>query len=727
MSYMEQAKKICDKLSSEEKIGQIAYLIPGFSSYQKIDGAFVFSDALKETAQKYGVGAVSAFLRGDPWTKKGYGAGIEIQERLQAVREFQAFITENSAKGIPALIDIEASHGMQSLGSVMYPVGLCSAAAWNPELYGRMLRRIGQEIKASGNHIAFLTLIDLARDPRWGRSEECLGEDGLLASKYIAAGVKGVKSAGVLACAKHFFGAGSADGGSNAAPITASEREIREVLLPPAKAAVDAGCDLVMVAYNALNGEPMHFSHRYLTQVLREELGFEGIILSDGCGIASAVSQTETTPQKAAIQALKAGINMSLEDSGCFITLAESARNDRCLQELIDTSCQRVIAKKLELGLFEKPCPAPDALADFMPNVSGKELAYEMAAEAITLVKNDNGLLPLKQETKLCVLGENGANIYYLLGDYTSDRAPGEGVTIWDGVQAVFPNAVYETGWRFDEENFEESCLETAKSCDVVLLCLGGSSVRHKNVTFLPNGAMEESSTYIDCGEGGDLSGLRLPQSQSRLLAALRKLGKPVVSLFVVGRAYAMVDMIENSDAALICWYPGQEGGRAIADILAGKVNPSGRLPVSLPDNAGCLPVYYNGYAANRKYRDADLGKRVYTFGYGLSYTTFVYSPICAEQVGTSIFVTGSVTNTGPYAGKETVQLFIHKMGGTVRHRKWELFDFEKVSLSSGQTHHYRFEIPLAGLQDVICGEMPDGLKLLLGDQTIQIAIEDLG
>lgn len=727
MTYLEQAKEICSKLSLEEKIGQITYLIPGFRSYQKVDGKFVLSDELKATAEKYGVGAVSALLRGDPWTKKGYGAGIEIQERAQAVQAFQAFIHEHSKQQIPALIDIEASHGMQALGSVMYPVGLCSAAAWNPQLYGQMMKRIGEEIKASGNHIALLTLIDLARDPRWGRSEECLGEDAYLASQYIVCGVKGVKSAGVLACAKHYFGAGSADGGSNALPITASDREIREVLLPTAKAAVDAGCDLIMVAYNAINAVPMHFSQHYLTQVLRNQLGFDGIILSDGCGIASSVQQVEISAEQGAILALRAGVNMSLEDSGCFVTLVNSAKEDKKLQELINDSCQRVLAKKLELGLLNDHYLQIGDLSGFMPNEEGRKLAYEMAAEAITLVKNENNILPLKAETKICVIGENAANIYFLLGDYTSDRAAGEGVTIKDGIEAVFPNAVYERGWSFDDEDFDEACLKAVKDCDVALLCLGGSSVRHKNITFLPNGAMAESTTYTDCGEGGDLSSLTLPAVQSRLLDALRNLGKPVITLFVVGRAYAMIDMIEKSDASLICWYPGQEGGRAIADILVGKVNPSGRLPVSLPQNAGCVPVYYNGYSSNRKYRDADLARNPYMFGYGLSYTAYKYSQCKVTQENNRIRIAGCVSNTGSYDGKETIQLYVHKMGGTVKHRRWELYGFEKISLKVGQTHSYLFEISLEQLRDVMNGELPDGIKVKVGDWTQQITIDKLG
>lgn len=723
MSYKEQAKRICSELSLKEKVGQITHQVAGFEIYEKKDGKIVFSQELKNISKEYGIGVISALFRGDPWSQKGYGKGIELCEREEAIRKFQDYVMLNSEHSIPVLIDIEASHGMQSLGSTMYPVGLCSAAAWNPELYGRMMKRIGEEIKASGNHIALVTMIDLARDPRWGRSEECLGEDAYLASQYVTSGVRKMKEANILVCAKHFFGAGDAEGGGNAAPITTSEREMREIMLPTAKAAVEAGCDIVMVAYNTLNGVPIHLSHEYLTELLREELGFGGIVLSDGMGVYTASLQTEISKERAAILALRAGVNLSLNDYGCFTTLAETAKDDVELQKLITESCERVIEKKLELGLMENPYIDSYKLAEFMPNEEGKKIAYEMAAEAITLVKNENHLLPLKKETKICVIGENAENIYFLLGDYTSDRTTGEGTTIKEAVKTVFPNAIYEKGWSFGESDFDVSCLEVVKNCDVVLLCMGGSSVRHTNVKFLPNGAMAETNTYIDCGEGGDLAGLRLPEVQGQLLDALRAIGKPIVSLFLIGRAYAIEDLITKSDAALICWYPGQEGGRAIADILSGQINPSGRMPVSLPKNVGCIPTCYNSYKPNRRYSDVGKAQSIYSFGYGLSYTAFTYSDIEVRQQEDTLWISGSVTNTGNYDGKETIQVYIHKMGGTVRHRAWELLRFDKISIKAGESYRYQFAILLAELEDVINGELPEQIKVRVDKFVKQIQI----
>ena len=724
MTNQERAKHICSTLSLKEKVGQITQQIAGFQGYRKENGEIVFSEELKNIAKEYGIGVMSAMFRADPWSEKGYGAGIEIGERDKALREFQDFVMEHSEHKIPMLVDIEASHGMQSLGSVMYPVGLCSAASWNPELYGRMMQRVGEEIKASGNHIALVTMIDLARDPRWGRSEECLGEDAYLASKYVKSGVKGMKAAEILVCAKHFFGSGDAEGGGNTVPITTSEREIREVLLPTAKAAVDAGCDVIMVAYNTLNGVPLHFSQQYLTEVLRGELGFEGIILSDGMGIYSSSSQVEIPVEKGAEIALRAGVDLSLWDAGCFVTLVETAQDNPELQQMIERSCERIIEKKIELGLLENPYIDEENLREFMPNEKGQKLAYEMATEAITLVKNSNNTLPLKKETKVCLIGENAANIYFLLGDYTSDRLPGEGASIKEAIESAFPNVVYEKGWSFDEPNFDESCLKVVQDCDVVLLCMGGSSVRHANVKFLPNGTLEESSTYIDCGEGGDSATLTLTNAQRQLLEALKTKGKPIVSLFVIGRAYAISDMIEQSDAALICWYPGQEGGRAIADILLGHVNPSGRMPVSIPEHVGCVPACYNAYAPARKYRDVNGNANPYTFGYGLSYTTFDYSDIKAVQEQDVISVSGSVTNVGSYDGKETIQVYVHKAGGTVTHRPWELYRFDKILLKVGDTHNYQFEIPLTELEDVINGELPEQITVRVKDFTKTICIE---
>lgn len=723
MTNLEKATKLCAELSLEEKVGQITHQIPGFEAYERVDDEFIFSKELEKIAKETGVGVISALFRGDPWTKKGYGNGVTLEEREKMIREFQDFVMDHSKHRIPVLIDIEASHGMQSLGSVMYPTGLGAAAAFAPELYGRMMHRIGQELKASGNHIALVTMIDLARDPRWGRSEECYGEDTYLASRYAYAGCRGLKEAGVIACAKHFFGAGDSEGGGNAMPITTSEREIREILLPPAKAAMDGGCDMMMVAYNALNGEPIHLSKHYLTEVLQEELGYEGILLSDGNGIYSAATQVEISNAEAAIRALKAGVHISLQDAECFSTLLETAKESEELQALIDRACIKVLEKKYELGLFENPYISQEALAEFMPNEKGRELAYEMAAESITLVKNENQLLPLKPNTKICILGENGANIYALLGDYTSDRKEGEGTTIWEGIQAAFPNAVYERGWSYWEEDFDATCLKAVEDCEVVVLCMGGSSVRHGDVKFLANGAMEQSETFIDCGEGGDLAGLTLPKVQEKLLDAVRDLGKPVVTLFVIGRAYAITPLIEKSDASLICWYPGQEGGSAIADVLTGKVNPSGKLPVSLPRTPGCVPACYNTYVPNRRYCDAQEMENRYSFGFGLSYTTFAYGMPKVQIEGGAMSIEGCLVNSGERAGKETVLVFIHKVGGSVRHRAWELVRFEKIALQPGEERTYHFTIPLVELQDVINGELPDGFVVRVGGQTAEITL----
>lgn len=723
MTYKEQAKQICATLTLKEKVGQITHQVSGFDVYEKKDGEIIFSEELKRIAREYGIGAISALFRADPWTKKGYGAGIEIEERAKAARAFQDIVMENSKHPLPVFIDIEASHGMQSLGSVMYPVGLCSAASWNPTLYGKMMGRVGEEIKASGNHIALTTMIDLARDPRWGRSEECLGEDPYLASEYAFHGVRGLKEAGVLACAKHFFGSGDAEGGGNTVPITTSEREMREILLPTAQAAVKAGCDVVMVAYNTLNGEPLHFSHKYLTEVLRDEMGFDGIILSDGMGIYSSSTQVEISQEKAAIMALRAGVDLSMWDTDCFVTLAETAKDDKELQVLIDRSCERIIEKKLEMGILENPYTEQEALEEFMPNKIGIEIAYQMASEAITLVKNEHELLPLKKDAKILVIGENAANIYFLLGDYTSDRAPGEGVNIKEGIEAVFPNAVYQEGWSYDEAHFDKTCLDAAQDCDVIVLCMGGSSVRHANVKFLPTGAMAESDTYIDCGEGGDLASLKLPKVQEDLLNALCATGKPIVSIFVAGRAYAITELIDKSDAALICWYPGQEGGRALADILSGKVNPSGKMPVTLPVCAGNIPVCYNTYAPTRRYHDTRQDENPYVFGYGLSYTTFTYSGLKAVSKKDTICVSGNVKNTGRCKGKEVIQVYIHKMGGTVTHRCLELVRFEKKEMQPGEEYFYQFEIPFQELKDVMNGELPEGLKVKVGGEIICLSV----
>jgi len=691
--YQLAAKKILQEMSVKEKIGQIAQIASGYSCYSITEnGEIVFDEKFKNIVSTYGgIGAISGILRADPWTNRHYGTGITADMREAAINKFQQYLRENTRLKIPALIEIESSHGLQALGSVLYPTGLCSAASFNPKLYKEVMKNIGDEIKLSGNHIAFLTLIDLARDPRWGRCEECLGEDPYLASQMAKAAVDGIKDAGAMVCAKHYVASGIAEGGINCNTVNIGERELEEIYLPTAKAVVDAGCDFVMTAYNPIDGVYCHANKKLLKDILREKLNFDGVIISDGCGVSILSNELKISKKDAAALCLKSGIDLSLADSDSFTYLEEALEEGLITINDIDEACLRVLEKKFEIGLFDEKPLIPGTLKSFNSDRHFEKSAYDMAAESITLIKNDS-LLPISKDTKVALIGENADDIYHILGDYTSERLPEEGCTIRAAFEKTFGNLAFSKGWSFNDINDYESALEVAKDCDVICITLGGTSKRDYSTNFLSNGSVSSVSSYIDCGEGISLSRLELPPQQLELLRKLKKLNKPIVSIVIMGRAYILKEVEELSDAVLIGWYPGQEGADALADIVTGKVNPSGKLPITLPYDSSVLPVFYNSYDGDNKYFDCPRTV-LHHFGYGLSYSTFKYDNLNINFDGSAFKVIFTVQNTSNIPGKEVAQLYINISGDSVAHRVMELKAFEKITLSPNEIKTINFII----------------------------------
>ena len=680
------ANELIEKMTIREKIGQIAQTIDGYRCYTITeDGDIEFTDNFKEMVAYYGgIGAISGLLRADPWSGHHYGNGITKEMRVCAAKKLQNYITENTRLKIPALIEIEASHGMQSLGSVMYPTGLCCAASFNPALYEEMMKNIGDEIAFSGNHVAFVTMIDLAQDPRWGRSEECLGEDPYLASKMASAAVKGIKKSGTLACAKHFVGAGACEGGINAGNIHIGKNELYESSIAPAKAAVEAGCDFIMVAYNQIDGQPCHSNRKLLTEYLRGELGYQGVLISDGGGVLNVADNLGISKKEAAVLCLRAGIDLSLCDIHTFTELESALSEGIICEEEIDNACRRVLEKKVDAGLFENKILSEKGLIDLCSDGHFEKCAYDMAAESVTLLKNDN-ILPLSGKECIAVIGENADDIYHLLGDYTSERLPQEGTTLLGGLHKNFENISYAKGWSFNNDNAFEQAINLAKESDIIIMCLGGTSRRDFEAKYLENGAVEESVNFMDCGEGRQLSSLSLPKQQIELLLQLKKLGKPIVSVVIMGRAYVLTEVAKQSDALLIGWYPGQEGGYAIADILAGKINPSGKLPVTLPYSSGVLPVAYNRYTGIDRYCDCN-NSVLYPFGFGLSYSAFEYKNLSVKFGGKKVDVQFDITNVSDISGKEVAQMYLHLLGDSIKHPLKKLYAFKKVCVPKSET-----------------------------------------
>ena len=699
------ARQLLKRLNLREKVAQLSQTVAGYRGFCRKGEDFFFQPAFYSFLEEYGaMGAISNLLRADPFAVESFADGIEPRHRVKVANQLQKEVLDRSRVPIPVLIEVEANHGVMALGSEVFPTNLGLGCMFHDELYGRIMRSVGREIALSATQMGFTSMLDVARDPRWGRTEECFSEDPYLIGRYAQSGVKGFKVSNALLCCKHFCAAGDAFGGLNTAEVNVGRRELHDIHLSGARAAVRAGADVVMAAYNTVDGVPCHLNKYLLRDVLRNELGFEGILLSDGWGVTRAVEQMGMDAERGAAAVLRAGIDLSLADHGAFLHLIDACEKGLVEESLIDEAVLRILKKKYELGLFDQPYTEDDgSLVAYLQSGEQKKLAYEAACESVVLLKN-NGVLPLSPQKRVALLGAHAANVYYLLGDYTSLQSEEGHHTLLEALEERFEELHYAAGWDFegDDKNIEQA-LELARNCDVVIVTVGGSSARAlAEATYdRHTGAASGSEAFLDCGEGCDVADLHLPGNQTELVRRLKAEGIPVVLLMIAGRPYAIAEENELADAVLTAWYPGLRGGEAIGDILIGRVNPSGKLSVSMPTSAACLPVYYNRYektrenaerkAYNRTYLD-HLYPVLYPFGYGLSYATFSYADLQVERLGKNSFrISAIVKNESEIGGAEVVQLYISGSGNSVRRRAKELRGYERVYLMPGESKRVSF------------------------------------
>lgn len=464
------------------------------------------------------------------------------------------------------------------------------------------------------------------------------------------------------------------------------------------KSGVEAGALGCMAAYNEIDGVPCHANAKLLTKILREEWGYEGIVMADGVAIDRLVIQAGDY-ESAAAMALAAGVDLSLWDTS-FTTLEQAVRNGKAKEGLIDRAVRRILRLKFSLGLFDQPFIDETVSVNVVGSESFRQVNLQVARESIVLLKNDADVLPLSKNTKIAVIGPNANQIYNQLGDYTAVQAEGKGVTLLQGIRNIAKSEViYAKGCSIRDESragFAEA-IAAAEQVDVVVLALGGSSMRNFDIQFDTNGAaiISGNPSEMDCGEGVDLADLRLGGVQEELVQAIAATGKPVITVLIQGRPHAITEILNDSDAVLCGWYPGEEGGQAIGEILFGDVNPSGKLSVSLPRSSAQLPVYYNHKDQGREllYIDSTAAP-LFPFGHGLSYTQFEYSnlrlvrsDIQLEEIENNqlVEVCIDITNTGKMAGAEVVQLYIKDLEASVTRRIKELKGFKKVWLDPGE------------------------------------------
>lgn len=705
-TYSAEAKELLDKMTLQEKIGQLNQKLYGFGIYERNGEEISFSQEFKDEVEKYGgLGTLYGLYRADPWSQKNYENGLYGENAVKAYNKMQEYVLEHSRLRIPALLSTECPHGHQALDSYLLPVNLNMGATFNTELIHSAYSVCGKQLRQMGVDLALISLLDVVRDPRWGRSEECFSEDPYLCSKMAEQVVKAVQDEGVSVVAKHFAAQGECTGGINASAARIGERELREIHLPAMKACADAGVDGVMAAYNEIDGVFCHANRHLLTDILRDEMGFEGVVMADGCAIDQLNVVTGDCVHSAAA-ALRAGVDIGLWDEA-YGRLEEALENGYITEEDIDRAVLRVLELKIKRGIFKHP------LLD--ENQNQEDYSYEkypqaleIARESVVLLENRNEILPLsKEQRKIAVIGPNADAVYNQLGDYSPQVKREKCSTVLDGVRSYFgDNVVYARGCGVFEGTQEEQteAVKLAEQSDITILVLGGSSSRFGEVSFDANGAaISEHGVSMDCGEGVDTSELSLPIEQRELAEKIFATGSKVITVIIGGRAYALDTIAEKSDAVLYAFYPGMQGGKTIAEILFGDVNPSGRLPVSLPRCSGQLPVYYNyknSYRSMHYYNIPD--GAAYTFGYGKSYTEFVYEDVSFgntevaldELHKNGIQAEMTIKNVGEYDGYAVPLVYIAGEQGSVVRRAKELKGFKKVWLKKGESKRVSILLP---------------------------------
>ena len=733
-TYSAEAKELLDKMTLQEKIGQLNQKLYGFGIYERNGEEISFSQEFKDEVEKYGgLGTLYGLYRADPWSQKNYENGLYGENAVKAYNKMQEYVLEHSRLRIPALLSTECPHGHQALDSYLLPVNLNMGATFNTELIHSAYSVCGKQLREMGVDLALISLLDVVRDPRWGRSEECFSEDPYLCSKMAEQIVKAVQDEGVSVVAKHFAAQGECTGGINASAARIGERELREIHLPAMKACADAGVDGVMAAYNEIDGVFCHANRHLLTDILRDEMGFEGVVMADGCAIDQLNVVTGDCVHSAAA-ALRAGVDIGLWDEA-YGRLEEALENGYITEEDIDRAVLRVLELKIKRGIFKHPLlDENQKLEDY--SYEKYPQALDIARESVVLLENRNQILPLsKEQRKIAVIGPNADAVYNQLGDYSPQVKREKCSTVLDGVRSYFgDNVVYARGCGVFEGTQEEQteAVKLAEQSDITILVLGGSSSRFGEVSFDANGAaISEHGVSMDCGEGVDTSELSLPIEQRELAEKIFATGSKVITVIIGGRAYALDTIAEKSDAVLYAFYPGMQGGKAIAEILFGDVNPSGRLPVSLPRCSGQLPVYYNyknSYRSMHYYNIPD--GAAYTFGYGKSYTNFEYEDVSfgnkdvtiEELQKNGIEVEMTIKNIGAQDGYAVPLVYIAGEQGSVVRRVKELKGFHKVWLKKGESTKVKILLPFEAFA-VWNSEM----KFTVEPGRVQIILEEMG
>lgn len=700
---------LLSRMTLEEKVYQMCceHFGKGFEVFAG-DEEFTMDDVRKRFGA-HGVGHLTC-----PVTERNAQDAVTIANQIQKIA------VEEPRLGIPVFINGEALHGCTGFGSTSYPQSIAMSCTWDLPLMGKIGNAIGEEAYSRGVHQVFSPVLDLARDPRHGRIEECYGEDPYLASRMGVEFIKGVQGQNVICSPKHFLANFVADGGRDSGNVGLSERELRELHMLPYEAAVrEAGCKSIMAAYNTIDGVPCSANHWLLTDVLRDEWGFDGFVVSDWSAVPHSFGNLKIAPSlgEAAAMCAKAGLDVDLPRLKGFVLLKEMVEKGKITEADIDVNVRRILRAKFELGLFEHPY-IDETLAEKRSNAPEyRRLACQAARESIVLLKNEHNILPLSSARKIAVIGPNADVLQ--LGGYSAHGV--NGVTPLQGLKNKFSSQaeiVYAKGCGLtdnDKSGFEEA-VEAAKGADVSVLVVGGAS-------------------WTTGGETRDRNSLELMGVQEDLILEIAKTGKPVVVVVVDGRPVVMTRWIDKVDGVVMMFFAGEEGGNALAEILKGETNPSGKLSVSFPKQTGDVPMclYHRPYG--REGNIVEYGSipasrycPLFPFGYGLSYTTYSYKNLCLvdEKLGIkdSLVFSVDVTNTGKVDGDEIVQVYLTDQYCRITQSPKQLKAFQRVHIPAGETRTLSFALPnscLSFLNEKLEPEVEPGtFELLVGPNCME-------
>lgn len=698
----EYAAELLSHMTIDEKIGQLTL----FSGYGATTGPMQQQQKLEELIRKGECGNVFNVLS------------------VAQVGQLQKLAVENTRLHIPVLFGYDVIHGYKTI----FPICLGEAASWNPALIESSERVAATEAAAAGLNWTFAPMVDIARDPRWGRISEGAGEDPFLGSEVARARVRGIQGTNLtaadtlLACVKHYAAYGAVLAGREYNTVDMSERNLREVYLPPYRAAIEAGALSVMSSFNELNGIPATANKFLLTQILRDEWGFAGFVVTDYTAINEMVAHGSAANEaEAARQALDAGVDMDMQGGTYLDHLKQLLAAGKIREGEIDAAAKRILQIKFELGLFADPYRHCDAQRESRLLYAKEHLAaaHRMACESFVLLKNSAQTLPLQTGKNIAVIGPLADSQRDLLGSWK-----GEGD--WNSLETVL------AAIRRENTN---GTVTFARGCEV-------ATTNRSGFAEAVSTAQNADAVVMVLGESWDMSGeakcrtsLNLPGVQTELLREIKKTGKPVVVVLMNGRPLALEAESQLADALLEAWFPGTEGGGAVADVLFGKFNPSGKLPVTFPRNAGQVPIFYSAKNTGRpldpanpkaEYKSSYIdcpNDPLYPFGFGLSYTTFNYSKARLDRTSMkpdeTMTATAEVTNTGSRDGAEVAQLYLHQLIGSVTRPVLELKGFQKIQLKPGESRQVSFVIGEKELKflrsDLTVGTEPGTFEVSIG------------